>query len=100
MKRLITGILSMLVGVALSGIPGLAMAGLVVKEKYEVSDPYGVIEEVLIGNQGTHVYHYSWCALANKNEPGKYDMFNTVQHAKQDGYKPCDVCRPPSRLGF
>lgn len=85
------------------GIAGSAKAdpgGFYTDERYEAPDPWGVLKETLLGTTETKVYHAPWCKLANKGEPGKYEMFSTVQHAKMDGYTPCDICRPKSRVGY
>jgi len=59
------------------GTPYDVQTDLVVQERYGVQDPFGVIEETLLGSSDTHVYHHPWCSLASKTKPGKYAMFLT-----------------------
>ena len=99
MKSLLVKMFGWALGCMLLAAPAMA-ADRALMDWYNSGDPWGTIEEVLIGSHESHVYHHPWCRMANKDQPGNYDMFNTVQQAKMDGYRPCDVCRPPSRLGY
>jgi len=48
-----------------------------------------------VGSVNSDVYHYSSCASAKRIKSANLISFNSVQDAKNAGYRPCKVCNPP-----
>ena len=51
---------------------------------------------VFVGSKNSDVYHYPNCSSAKKIKPSNLITFNSVQEARDRGYRPCKVCKPPS----
>jgi len=49
----------------------------------------------LVGNAASRKYHYSCCPWAKEISPANEIRFNSSQDARNQGYVPCKVCRPP-----
>jgi hypothetical protein len=49
-----------------------------------------------VGSKNSNVYHYPWCYEAAKIKPENLVVFATVADACAAGYRPCEVCDPPS----
>lgn len=50
-----------------------------------------------IGSQRSDKYHYPWCKWAQRIQPWNEIWFSTVAEAREAGYVPCKVCKPPLR---
>lgn len=48
-----------------------------------------------VGSSKSDVYHYSSCSSAKRIKSGNLVSFNSVQQARNAGYRPCKVCNPP-----
>lgn len=48
-----------------------------------------------VGSQGSDKYHYPWCTWAQRIQPWNEIWFSTVAEAREAGYVPCKVCKPP-----
>jgi len=48
-----------------------------------------------VGSSKSDVYHYPSCSSAKRIKSGNLVSFNSVQQAKNAGYRPCKVCNPP-----
>ena len=48
-----------------------------------------------VGSVNSDVYHYSSCSAAKRIKSGNLITFNSVQQAKNAGYRPCKICNPP-----
>jgi len=49
----------------------------------------------LVGSTSSRKYHYSCCQWAKEISPANEIRFNSSQDARNQGYVPCKVCRPP-----
>ena len=49
-----------------------------------------------VGSKNSNVYHYPWCSEAQKIKPENLVKFNTAADAQKMGYRPCEVCKPPT----
>ena len=49
-----------------------------------------------VGSKKSNKYHYTWCRWAKKIHLGNAIYFDSVKEARDAGYVPCKVCRPPS----
>ena len=49
----------------------------------------------LVGNATSRKYHYSCCQWAKEISPENEIGFTSSQDARDQGYVPCKVCRPP-----
>jgi len=49
----------------------------------------------LVGSASSRKYHYSCCQWAKQISPENLIKFNSSQDARNQGYVPCKVCRPP-----
>lgn len=50
-----------------------------------------------VGSANSTVYHYPSCKYAQKIKPDNQVWFADVKGAKDAGYEPCKVCKPPSQ---
>lgn len=50
---------------------------------------------VFVGSVNSDVYHYPWCVWANKILLQNEIWFDSVEEARDAGYRPCKVCNPP-----
>ena len=48
-----------------------------------------------VGSTESDVYHYPWCIAAQNINPENEIWFNSPEDALAQGYRPCEVCRPP-----
>ncbi len=49
-----------------------------------------------VGSIKSDVYHYPNCASAKQIKKKNLIVFTSVADAKDEGYRPCKRCRPPS----
>ncbi|GAB4287225.1 MAG: hypothetical protein Kow0098_03440 [Ignavibacteriaceae bacterium] len=54
-------------------------------------------ETKFVGSKKSDKYHYTWCRWANKIKSSNLVVFDSVQEARNAGYVPCKVCKPPSK---
>ncbi len=50
-----------------------------------------------IGSQRSDKYHYPWCKWAQRIQPWNEIWFSSAAEAREAGYVPCKVCKPPLR---
>lgn len=50
---------------------------------------------VYVGSKNSTKYHYTWCRWAQKINPNNKVIFNSAKEARDAGYIPCKVCKPP-----
>ena len=48
-----------------------------------------------VGSSKSDKYHYPSCQWAKKISPANLVTFKSAKEAKEAGYVPCKVCRPP-----
>ena len=48
-----------------------------------------------VGSKKSDVYHYPDCSSAKSIKPENLITFNSVEEAKNAGYRPCKKCNPP-----
>jgi methylphosphotriester-DNA--protein-cysteine methyltransferase len=48
------------------------------------------------GSRKSNIYHYPTCKWARKIHPENLIRFGSPEEAKEAGYRPCMVCRPPA----
>jgi hypothetical protein len=48
-----------------------------------------------VGSKTSNKYHYPDCKWAKTIWPARMVGFKSVEHAHEDGYIPCPVCKPP-----
>ena len=48
-----------------------------------------------VGSKKSDVYHYPNCGSAKNIKPENLITFNSVEEAKNAGYRPCKNCKPP-----
>ncbi len=54
-------------------------------------------ELVYVGSVNSDKYHYSWCKWAKKIYPKNLKAFSSANEARDWGYKPCKICKPPMK---
>jgi micrococcal nuclease len=54
-----------------------------------------LMREVWVGSRDSKVYHYPYCAIAQKIGAPDQRLFSTLKGAPSAGYAPCTVCGPP-----
>ena len=47
-----------------------------------------------IGSANSHTYHLASCHVARRIKPENQVLFDSIAQAEDDGYLPCDICRP------
>jgi len=47
-----------------------------------------------VGNKNSKVFHHSNCRYVEKIDEGNKVFFNTREEAKEQGYRPCKICKP------
>jgi len=52
--------------------------------------------EKFVGSRNSDKYHYTWCKWAQKIKSTNLVEFASTTEAKEAGYKPCKVCKPPN----
>jgi hypothetical protein len=52
-------------------------------------------EKVFVGSIKSNKYHYPSCQWAEKINPENEIWFSSSQDARDHGYMPCKVCKPP-----
>jgi methylphosphotriester-DNA--protein-cysteine methyltransferase len=50
------------------------------------------------GSSESHVYHYPECRYVKEIKPENLVWFKDEYDAVRQGYRPCQVCKPPSAL--
>ena len=50
-----------------------------------------------VGSSKSNKYHYTWCRWAKKINDSNLVIFNSVEEARNAGYVPCKVCKPPAK---
>jgi len=53
--------------------------------------------DILVGSKKVSVYHYSWCPYVKNIKPENLIIFSSPKDAKSHGYRPCEICKPPSK---
>jgi competence protein ComEC len=48
-----------------------------------------------VGSKKSDVYHYPGCSSAKNIKPENLITFNSIEEAKNAGYRPCKKCNPP-----
>ena len=48
-----------------------------------------------VGSKKSNKYHYPTCRWAKKIKPYNLVTFQSAKEAREAGYIPCKVCRPP-----
>lgn len=48
-----------------------------------------------VGSRNSDVYHYLSCGYAGRIKSGNKIYFSSSQDARNHGYRPCKVCKPP-----
>jgi hypothetical protein len=48
-----------------------------------------------VGSSKSDKYHYPSCQWAKKINPANLVTFKSAKEAKEAGYVPCKVCKPP-----
>jgi methylphosphotriester-DNA--protein-cysteine methyltransferase len=48
-----------------------------------------------VGSKKSNKYHYPTCKWAQKIKPQNRIIFKSAKEARDAGYVPCKVCRPP-----
>ncbi|MFO8059985.1 MAG: MBL fold metallo-hydrolase [Bacillota bacterium] len=61
----------------------------------EEPDPGEDEGERFVGSVKSDVYHYPDCRHAESISPANLRWFDSVEQARQAGYRPCAACRPP-----
>lgn len=56
--------------------------------------PSDDVENALIGNKKSHVFHKSTCSSANSMSEKNKVSFSSREEAIENGYKPCGKCNP------
>lgn len=47
-----------------------------------------------VGNANSGIFHYSDCRYVARMSPGNKVYYNSRSEAINDGYRPCQICRP------
>lgn len=63
---------------------------------YFCSDQLSTQQQKFVGSINSDKYHYPSCEWAKKIKPENQIWFSSPEEAKEAGYKPCKVCRPPN----
>jgi len=50
-----------------------------------------------VGSSKSHIYHYPDCPWALKIKPENLIYFESVKEAQEKWYRPCKVCKPPTK---
>ena len=50
-----------------------------------------------VGSAKSNIYHYPTCEWALKIHPDNLLTFKSSKEALDAGYRPCRVCRPPTK---
>jgi len=50
-----------------------------------------------VGSKNSNKYHYPDCKWAKKINPANLVTFKSAKEAKEAGYVPCKVCKPPAK---
>ncbi|MFH1075893.1 MAG: Ada metal-binding domain-containing protein [Pseudomonadota bacterium] len=50
-----------------------------------------------VGSSKSDKYHHPSCQWAQKINPSNLVTFKTAKEAKEAGYVPCKVCKPPTK---
>jgi hypothetical protein len=58
--------------------------------------PSPSIEGTYVGSIDSNVYHYPYCVYAQQISPENKIWFTSVTEAEAKGYRPCNLCKPPS----
>ncbi len=72
-----------------------------IPEEPEEEEPTPAEEEppaptkMFVGSKKSDVYHYSNCRYVKKILPENIIWFSSVEDARNHGYRPCKVCKPP-----
>jgi hypothetical protein len=61
------------------------------------SAPTTTSTHTYVGSANSSIYHYPSCASAKKIKEANEVWFSDVAEAKDSGYVPCKVCRPPTQ---
>ena len=48
-----------------------------------------------VGSKNSNKYHYPTCSAAQRIKPQNLVTFNSAKEAREAGYVPCKICRPP-----
>ena len=48
-----------------------------------------------VGSKNSNKYHYPTCRSAQRIKPGNLVTFSSAKEARDAGYVPCKICRPP-----
>jgi methylphosphotriester-DNA--protein-cysteine methyltransferase len=48
-----------------------------------------------VGSKTSNKFHYPWCQWAKKIKPHNLITFRSAKEAREAGYIPCKVCKPP-----
>lgn len=59
--------------------------------------PTAATAHTYVGSVNSNVYHYPSCRYAQKIKPDNQVWFENVKGARDSGYEPCKVCKPPSQ---
>ena len=51
--------------------------------------------KMFVGSKKSDVYHYSNCRYVKMIKPENIIWFSSVEDARNHGYRPCKVCKPP-----
>ena len=63
-----------------------------------LASSFGVTaSDYFVGSKNSDVYHYPDCYWAGKIKPENLVYFDTAEDAINAGYRPCKVCKPPTR---
>ena len=57
--------------------------------------PFAVGYDKICGSKRSGVYHRSICPYTQRIEPENLVMFSSAKEAKEKGYAPCKLCKPP-----
>ena len=53
------------------------------------------LPHVFVGSKKSDVYHYPSCRYVKMIKPENIIWFTSVEDARNHGYRPCKVCKPP-----
>jgi methylphosphotriester-DNA--protein-cysteine methyltransferase len=62
----------------------LALSGLALAADYKY-----------VGSRKSDKYHYPTCSAAKQIKPDNLIIFKTAKEARDAGYIPCKICKPP-----
>lgn len=55
------------------------------------------INKYYVGTTKNNRYHYASCDMALKSKAKDKKVFKSIKEARDAGYKPCKICKPPLR---